>query len=382
MISEQTRTMLNSGVDSSRLDHDYQRLKGLARSSLGYPCNQAFDYRELLPFLEMPLNNVGDPFQESSYALNTLDYEREVIDIFADLAQLPHGQHWGYVTNGGTEGNMYGLYLARELFRHGMVYFSEQTHYSVAKILRLQHTPSIMIKAQENGEMDYDDLRESIRINRHLPPIIFANIGTTMTGAIDDLTKIHNILDELAIREHYVHADAAMHGLALAFIDNPPAWDFAAGIDSLSISGHKWLGSPIPCGIALARSSHVKRISRAVEYVGVNDTTISGSRSAYAPLMIWYGLRKHGEDGLKKMIKDSILLAQYTVEAFQKKGIQAWRNQNSPIVVFPKPNNEVIRRWSLAVDRNIGHIVCLPHIEKSTIDTFIEDYLTGSPEPH
>ncbi|MGB0774495.1 MAG: histidine decarboxylase [Akkermansiaceae bacterium] len=286
MLSEQSRNILNSGVDNTRLETDHRRLSELAKSSIGYPCNQAFDYSELLPFLEMPLNNVGDPFQASSYALNTLDYEREVIDLFADLTQLPQGEHWGYVTNGGTEGNMYGLYLARELFPQGMVYFSEQTHYSVAKILRLQHTPSIMIKAQENGELDYDDLRESIRINRHLPPIVFANIGTTMTGAIDDLTKIHTILDELAIRDHYVHADAAMHGLALPFIENPPAWNFSAGIDSLSISGHKWLGSPIPCGICLARSSHVKRIARAVEYVGVNDTTISGSRSAYAPLMI------------------------------------------------------------------------------------------------
>lgn len=382
MPSEQTKKSLNAGVDTQRLRQDYLRLKSLAKLSLGYPCNQEFDYNELIPFLEMPLNNVGDPFQESSYSLNTLEYEREVIDTFADLTHLPHGEHWGYVTNGGTEGNMYGLYLARELYPRGMVYFSEHTHYSVAKILRLQHTPSIMIKAQENGEMDYDDLRESLRINRHLPPIIFANIGTTMTGAIDDLTEIHSILDELAIRDHYIHADAAMHGLALAFIDNPPAWDFASGIDSLSISGHKWLGSPIPCGIALARSAHVKRISRAVEYVGVNDTTISGSRSAYAPLMIWYGLRHHGEAGLKKMIRESIEIARYTVDAFHKNGIEAWRNTNSPIVVFPTPAKEIIRKWSLAVDGSIAHIVCLPHIEQSTIDQFIHDYITPAPQSH
>jgi glutamate/tyrosine decarboxylase-like PLP-dependent enzyme len=55
---------------------------------------------------------------------------------------------------------MYGLYVARELFPEGICYFSEDTHYSVPKVLRLQHTRSIMLKSQQNGELDYTDLRE------------------------------------------------------------------------------------------------------------------------------------------------------------------------------------------------------------------------------
>ena len=38
----------------------------------------------------------------------------------------------------------------------------------------------IMIRSQPNGEIDYDDLRETVRIRRDVPPIVFANIGTTM----------------------------------------------------------------------------------------------------------------------------------------------------------------------------------------------------------
>ncbi|HLI95216.1 MAG TPA: hypothetical protein VKT72_03895 [Candidatus Baltobacteraceae bacterium] len=44
----------------------------------------------------------------------------------------------------------------------------------------------IMIRAQRNGEIDYDDLRETLKIHRDVPPIVFANIGTTMTEARDD----------------------------------------------------------------------------------------------------------------------------------------------------------------------------------------------------
>lgn len=375
MIRTRMDDMLHSGVDYARLDASYGALEMGKSRSIGYPVNQAWDYSEIYRFLALPLNNVGDPFQQSNYRLNTLDYEREVIELFAELAHAPENECWGYVTSGGTEGNMYGLYLARELYPKGMVYFSEETHYSVGKILRLQHTPSIMLRSLPNGEMDYEDLRESLRINRHLPPIIFANVGTTMKGAIDDLDKIKKTLNELAIQEYYIHADCALHGLAMAFIDNPPPWDFAAGVDSLSISGHKWLGTPIPCGIALARSQHVDRISRAVEYVGVMDTTILGSRSAFSPLMLWYGIRKHGEVGLRAMVKESIELAKYAVARFQDAGVNAWRNLNSPIVVFPRPVPELVRAWSLATKDEIGHIVCMPYMTRSLIDEFVQAYV-------
>ncbi|GAA5494179.1 histidine decarboxylase [Rubritalea halochordaticola] len=375
-MRQSVRDMLHGGVDHSRLESKYHSLLNEKRTSIGYPVNQDWDFSELFKFLEVPVNNVGDPFQHSNYKLNTLEFEQEVIDAFAHFTQAPDDQCWGYVTSGGTEGNMYGLYLARELYPKGMVYFSEETHYSVAKILRLQHTPSIMLRAQENGEMDYEDLRESLRINRHLPPILFVNIGTTMKGAIDNLDKIKEILNDLAIRDYYIHCDGALHGMAMSFIDNPPAWNFADGADSISISGHKWLGAPIPCGVALAKNSHVERISRAVEYVGVMDTTITGSRSGFSPLMLWYALRRHGEAGLRDMVRKSIELASYAVERFQNDGVEAWRNSNSPIVVFPRPGKKIIEKWAIAPSGGIGHIVCLPHMDRAVVDEFIEDYLS------
>ena len=43
--------------------------------------------------------------------------------------------------------------------------------------------------------------------------------------------------------------------MILPFVDDPPPWNFAAGIDSIAISGHKMIGSPLPCGVALARKA-------------------------------------------------------------------------------------------------------------------------------
>ena len=126
--------------DARRLDELYAQFEELNPRSIGYPCNQTWDYSSLFRFLEFSANNVGDPFQGSLFRMNTHEIEREVVAQFGEFARAEPDSCWGYVTTGGTEGNMYGLYLARELFPEGIVYFSEETHYSVAKILRLQHT--------------------------------------------------------------------------------------------------------------------------------------------------------------------------------------------------------------------------------------------------
>ena len=161
-MQDKTRTQ-------ERLDALLRDFETLRHRLVGYPCNQSFDYSALLPFLSYCPNNVGDPFHDSNFRSNTHEMEREVIGIFADLMHLARDQAWGYVTSGGTEGNMYGLYIGREMFPDGVVYFSQDTHYSVVKILRVLKARNIMIKSLDTGEIDYDDLRETIRINRDLP---------------------------------------------------------------------------------------------------------------------------------------------------------------------------------------------------------------------
>ncbi|MEZ0273953.1 MAG: histidine decarboxylase [Roseimicrobium sp.] len=361
-------------AEREQLDDLYARLTAQRPMNVGYPCNQTFDYSELFRFLEFSANNVGDPFNATNYRLNTQDFEREVLADFAKYTRAPENEWWGYVNNGGTEGNMYGLYVARELYPEGICYFSEDTHYSVAKILRLQHTRNIMLKSQPSGELDYDDLHETLRIHRDVPPIIFANIGTTMKGAVDDLATIRSVLDDLAIPNFYMHADAALSGMILPFVDQPQAWDFADGADSISISGHKFLGSPIPCGVALARKKHVERIARSIEYVGALDTTIAGSRNAFSPLILWYRLRTLGDAGLRLLVQECLENAEYAVVKLNAAGIPAWRNANSVTVVFPRPPASLMQKWIIAPKKDIGHLITMPHVTRKGIDAFVSDF--------
>jgi histidine decarboxylase len=360
--------------DRERLDEFFLRASQERPHNFGYPCNQAFDYSELFRFLQFSINNVGDPFTGSNYRLNTHDFESEVLQDFATLTQAPANDWWGYVTNGGTEGNMYGLYVARELHPEGICYFSEDTHYSVAKILRLQHTRNIMLKSQPDGQMDYSDLRESLRLHRDAPPIIFANIGTTMKGAVDDLSVIKGIIEDLAIPSYYIHADAALSGMILPFVDEPQPWCFAHGADSISISGHKMLGSPLPCGVVMARQGNVDRIARSIEYVGTLDTTISGSRSAFTPLLLWHRLRQLGGDGMKEMVSRCLRRADHAVQQLKRHGIDAWRHKNSLTVVFPKPPDSVMKKWIIAPRKGIAHLITMDHVTEEIIDEFVADF--------
>ena len=359
-------------------------LKGLlqffensAQRQLGYPTNLDFDYSALLPFLQYAANNVGDPFHASNYANNSHEVERDVIHTFADLMHLPREEAWGYVTSGGTEGNMYGLYMARETFPDGVVYFSQDAHYSAVKILRLLKVRNIMIKSQPNGEIDYDDLYETVRINRDVPVIFMANIGTTMKGAVDDVVRVRGILDDLAVSSSYIHADAALSGMILPFVDDPQPYGFDVGFDSVSVSGHKMIGAPLPCGVALTRKQYVSRVARSIEYVGVLDTTLTGSRSAFAPLMIWYAFQRHGMDGFKELVSRSLSVAQYAVDRFNEAGIPAWRNRNSLTVVFPRPSDEVVRRWQIAPFEDIAHIIAMPHVTREVVNALIDDIKNG-----
>ena len=358
-----------------RLDNLLREFEEIKPQLIGYPCNQDFDYSELLPFLAYCANNVGDPFHDSNFLSNTHEMEREVIGLFADMMRLPRDDAWGYVTSGGTEGNMYGLYIGREMFPDGIVYFSQDTHYSVVKIMRVLKARNIMIKSLDNGEIDYDDLHETIRINRDAPVIFMANIGTTMKGAVDDVGKVRDILDDLAVSNYYIHADAALSGMILPFVEDPQPFGFDAGFDSVAVSGHKMVGSPMPCGVALTRNEYVSRIARSIEYVGVLDTTLTGSRNAITPLMLWYAFQQKGMDGFRQIVRECLDVAEYAVARFNDSGIPAWRNRNSVTVVFPRPSYDVVRKWQLAPYEDIAHLITMPHVTRETIDQVVDDCL-------
>ncbi|AUG79420.1 hypothetical protein CFP65_4692 [Kitasatospora sp. MMS16-BH015] len=234
---------------------------------LGYQANQELDgcASDLGRFMRHNINNLGDPFRSGGYKPNTKAVEHAVLDYYADLwrAKGPHSpedpeSYWGYALSmGSTEGNMYALWNARDYLsgkplirptassgsgavvtpnsRRPVAFYSEDTHYSFAKAVRVLGVETFHDIGVENypgqcplpgsggvwplevpsvpgpsglswdgtGEISVDALEllvEFFAAKGH-PVFVSLNLGSTFKGAHDDVRAVCERL--LPIFERY-----------------------------------------------------------------------------------------------------------------------------------------------------------------------------------
>jgi histidine decarboxylase len=361
---------------AKELDALRDRLEAAAATNIGFPATADFDYSALAPFFaRYMLNNLGDPYSDGAYPMHTKPMEREVVDTVADLFGAPVGDRWGYVAAGATEGTEYALHLASTLHADAVVYHSTAAHHAITNVIQRLGLTSIPVRADALGEIDYDDLADQVNLRRHSSAIVVANIGTAVTEAVDDVSRIAQVLDRCAVRRRWIHGDAALSGIPLALLDpdERPSIDFPAGIDSVVTSGHKFLGSPVPSAVVVVRNSHRLAHARAITYTGSPDTTVGNSRSGLAAMVLWYAIRTHGIDGLRARAEQSRQLAAAAHDALREIGWPAHRHKHAMSVSFPTPPASVTAKWVLATHGATSLIVCMPGVTAEQIDAFVAD---------
>lgn len=352
----------------------FQRCERAQSEFIGYPCNLLYDYTPLHESLKYHFNNVGSPYEDSLYKTNTKDLERNVLRFFEDLWGFEPNNVWGYLTaNGSTEGNLQAMFIAREVFPDGILYTSEDTHYSIAKIARILRIPLVKVKTHDNGEMNYEDFEQKLLSNLDKPAIINANLGTTMKGATDNTREIYRIICKHGKQSSYfMHADGALMGFVLPFIEHDVF--FKKCIHSISISSHKFLGVPFPCGVFMMEKRFLEYINKNhVEYIDNNDCTIAGSRNGHSALFMDYIINQKGKDGFKDDIMGCINRAEDLINKLNDLDMNAWRNQNSITVVFDRPDDAIIKKWQLASQGKHSHAVVLPHVSQEYIERFVAE---------
>jgi histidine decarboxylase len=336
---------------------------------------------ELMPFFDHELNNYGDPDVDPVYGWHTKPYERELREFLCDLFDAPADDRWGYVTGGGSEGILHGLRQGRSLCPDAPVYYSTAAHGCVANAVEILDRRCVLVDTDDRGEMNYDTLGRRARAGRSA--IVVATVGTTLTEAVDDVTRIRLALRDAGVDNAYIHADAALSGIPLAVHGQPAFGLGAGGADSLSISGHKFFGVPWPCGLVLTRRSirdrinagDARRAGATANYTGSSDRpTIGASRNGHSALVMWFRMRNLGVEGLFELSERGRRTAAYAERAITALGWDAWRSHPlACTVVIKTPPPTMLERWPLATVGGLSHIVCTPAVTTERIDAFVND---------
>ncbi|MEG3635225.1 histidine decarboxylase [Micromonospora palythoicola] len=364
------------------LDHLIHTADAAAATSIGYPGAVDLDHTPVITRLAARLwNNIGDPATTGGVA-HTRVLEQAVITWVADLLGMPVDDRWGYVTTGGTEGNLSALHAAYRRWPTARIYYSTAAHYSIPKIVNMLGASTVVVRAHPDGDMDYDDLAAQIRKRRRWPAIVVATAGTTMTEAVDDTTRVHAILTDYSMTGH-LHVDAALSGIPLA-LDGQLRLDDASGISSIAISGHKFFGVPTPCGVVLIRDSARTPARQQIAYTASVDTTITGSRCGLAAALLWHAIAAHGREGHRWRASHARSIAAYAVEQIRATGWTARRWPHAFTVVLPTPPEPVRAKWLLATDGPLSHLICMPGITRGQIDALAADLAAAiqAPIPH
>eukprot|EP01006_Ploeotia_vitrea_P050480 TRINITY_DN67468_c0_g1_i1.p2 TRINITY_DN67468_c0_g1~~TRINITY_DN67468_c0_g1_i1.p2 ORF type:complete len:466 (+),score=256.60 TRINITY_DN67468_c0_g1_i1:59-1456(+) len=370
-----TATEKQNKLDQLVLD-DYEKyLVEQTQNHFGYPYNLSYDHEELFSFLRFSINNLGDPFVESNYRVHSRPFELAVLDFFARLWKIDVDDYWGYCTCSGTEGNLHGILLAREVLPDAILFASKESHYSVFKAARFYRMQAVPVDTTFSGEIDYHDLESKLSAHLDKPVIINVNCGTTVKGAVDDLDRILRLLNDLEIPEErfYIHVDGALQATMLPFIKHGHEVSFKKPIGSIAVSGHKFLGCPLPCGVVITRKRHIQKLEQSIEYLNSKDTTIMGSRNGQAPLFLWYTLRKKGCKGLSIIVQNCLRNARYLRDLLRKNKVSCMLNSMSSTVVFERPDEAFVKKWQLACVGNIAHVVVMPNVTPAKIDLFMKE---------
>ena len=235
--------------------------------------------------------------------------EKEAVAELATMFGL--GTHLGHLTSSGTIANLEALYVARELHPGKGIAYSEEAHYTHARmcgVLGIEGTP---VPADGAGRMDtaaLDALLAGGRIGT-----VVATAGTTGLGAID---PVHEILAVARRHGARVHVDAAYGGFFTLLArgcdppEPPPAqpgeasqdpapWRAIAECDSVVVDPHKHGLQPYGCGAILFSDPEVGRFYLhdspytyfTSDELHLGEISLECSRAGASAAALWLTLR-------------------------------------------------------------------------------------------
>ena len=238
----------------------------------------------------------------------------------------------GIFVSGGSMANMMAVATARRVklgghSERGIIYYSDQTHSSMAKGLRVLgfgEESMRIVPTDEDLKIDITELTRLIQedIGRGLRPFcIVGNAGTTNAGVIDPLMKMADLADK---DDLWFHIDGA-YGAAVAVLEEGKKMlEGMERADSLTLDPHKWWFQPFEIGCLLVKDDFYLQQTFSVnaEYLDdIKDYTVKEINyydrgvqltRSFRALKFYMSIKTFGLDAFKQGIQRGIDIGEYT----------------------------------------------------------------------
>lgn len=291
------------------------------------------------------------------------ELESLVLDWLVDLLHLPaefrtDNTGGGVIQDSASSATLCAMIAARDRATDGRcrtggvrepitIYTSSDAHSSVDKAAMIcgigsDHVRRIAV--DEKRRISVDSLKHHIEqdvADGAIPAMVSTTIGTTATGAVDDIQAVAD-----ACRAHniWLHVDAAMMGSAAISPRYKFLHDGVDAADSYCFNPHKWLLVNFDCDCFYVRDRRwlTRSLSVHPEYLR-NDATESGEVIDYRDwqvplgrrfrsLKLWLVLKLYGVRRLQAFVEAHCQLAE---------DFASWVEQQEALKLFDRQLNLV-----------------------------------------
>lgn len=288
----------------------------------------------------------------------------------------------GAFTNGSTMGNRCAIHMALANVPGAFVYFSAETHYSVAKTFRdcdeltrrwsdrrprYAQIPclsdgSILVDALVSQALS--DKAQCARDGQEYRLVLLANMGTTFLGGRDNLAEIYRGLREVGIAISYIHVDGALDlgfstcGLKLG---HPGAVDTNGMpfIQGVTLSHHKALGHMVS--------------GQVLYYKPKNQMwTPTASTDPRIIFEAWLYHKVFSPKDITLLKNYGLANGEYLQKRLKQLGMATRRHQGSLITVLERPPSWIVEEFSLRPEGDWVHFITMPHVSREAVDLFVD----------
>lgn len=273
--------------------------------------------------------------------------DSQVVDWFKQLMGFPSDAS-GTLTSGGSMANLVALTVARnakagvDVRADGITampqqlrfYASDQVHSCHQKSLEtlgLGARSLIEVPTDDHQRMNIEALEKAIADDvaaNHKPACIICTVGTTNTGAIDDIKAIAEICQR---HDMWFHVDGCIGALLRIAPKSKALVDGMEKADSIALDPHKWLHTPFEAGCVLLRDAkqHFEAFEMHGDYLQMQTRGVIAGRfladygfelsRGFKALKIWMSLKENGVEKFGRLIDQNIEQAQYLERLVESK---------------------------------------------------------------